>query len=248
MWSSIVLLLTLSSGVLCHEKSFINFGGFICPREEKALGKCLRDALNTFIPKLATGLPKYDIPSCEPLLVRSLSVKQTSGPISVSSSFSNVYVRGPSTMRVKNVDIHTKKHEIVAQLHIPELRMKGQYNIKGNFLMIPVEGNGDFTSKYRDINATVTITLGRLKKENASDAVTCEKLHVKFDVGQVSVDLEHLFGDDKELGDMINKFLSENWQSLSGELQVPIEEALRDFLKPLADHAFAALSADDILF
>lgn len=45
----------------------------------------------------------------------------------------------------------------------------------------------------------------------------------------------------------MNQFLNENWQYLSKELQAPMEAALRDFLKPLADHAFATLNADDIL-
>lgn len=45
----------------------------------------------------------------------------------------------------------------------------------------------------------------------------------------------------------MNNFLNENWKNLSEELQVPMEAALRDFLKPLADHAFATLNADDVL-
>lgn len=45
----------------------------------------------------------------------------------------------------------------------------------------------------------------------------------------------------------MNRFLNENWQKLAEELQTPMEEALRDFLKPLGDHAFATLDADDIL-
>lgn len=49
------------------------------------------------------------------------------------------------------------------------------------------------------------------------------------------------------LGRALNKFLNENWEQLSQEFQVPIEKALRDFFKPLADHSFGTLNADDIL-
>lgn len=45
----------------------------------------------------------------------------------------------------------------------------------------------------------------------------------------------------------MNRFLNDNWENLAEELQAPIEEALRDFLKPLANHAFATMNADDIL-
>lgn len=48
-------------------------------------------------------------------------------------------------------------------------------------------------------------------------------------------------------GKTMNKFLNENWEKLLTEFQSPMEDALRDFLKPLADHAFGTLNADDIL-
>ncbi|KOB66671.1 Takeout, partial [Operophtera brumata] len=112
----------------------------MCPREERALGRCLRDALNAYIPQLATG----------------------------------------------------------------------------------------------DIDAKVIIGLGRKSRLNDVDALTCEHLDVKFHVGFASMQLENLFGGDGDL-------------EFTKELQVPMEEALRDFLKPLADHAFATLDADDVL-
>lgn len=45
----------------------------------------------------------------------------------------------------------------------------------------------------------------------------------------------------------MNKFLNDNWQQLSEEMHGPMEEALRDVLKPLADHAFGTLDADEFL-
>ncbi|XP_041973777.1 uncharacterized protein LOC121729363 [Aricia agestis] len=226
---------------------FLKLGTFVCPREEKALGRCLKDALNKLIPQLSTGVPQYDIPPCEPLLVPSLFVKQSAGPISVESSYSDVTVWGPSRMKIKHVDVDSSKHRVVAKLHIPELRMRGNYKLKGQLLMLPIEGEGKFTAKYNDIDATVTIILGRHPRKTGVDALACTSLDVKFAVDAASMELENLFGGDDELGSMMNKFLNDNWKELSGELQGPMEEALRDFLKPLADHAFASLNADDIL-
>nr|XP_004923017.2 uncharacterized protein LOC101744925 [Bombyx mori] len=233
---------------LCEgDNNFINFGGFICPREEKALGKCLKDALNEYIPKLATGLPEYGVPPSEPLIVPSISIQQSTGPITVTSSYSDVTVRGPSKMRIKDVQVNSVHRRVVAKLYIPELKMKGNYKLSGQLLMLPMNGEGQFTAKYGDIDATVTIILGREPRPNSVDALTCDQLDVNFHVGYASMQLENLFGGDGELSKAMNKFLNENWKKLSEELQVPMEEALRDFLKPLADHAFATLNADDIL-
>ncbi|XP_064292017.1 uncharacterized protein LOC128669715 [Plodia interpunctella] len=247
MWKLLFLLASVHAVCAGVGKSFINFGGFVCPREDRALGRCLRDALNAYIPKLATGVPEYGIPPSEPLVVPSLSVQQSSGPISVWSSYTDVTVRGPSTMRIKDVKVYSDEHKVVANIYIPELRMKGNYELSGNLLMLPIKGDGKFSAKYGDIDAIVTISLGRARRLNDVDALSCEDLHVKFHLGYASMQLQNLFGGDDELGNTMNSFLNENWQKLAEELKAPMEEALRDFLKPLADHAFATLNADDIL-
>ncbi|XP_060809378.1 protein takeout-like [Amyelois transitella] len=247
MWKLFLVLGSVSAAHAGLGKSFINFGGFICPREDRALGRCLRDALNTYIPKLATGLPEYGIPPSEPLVVPSLSIQQSTGPITVWSSYTDVTVRGPSTMKIKDVKVHSDEHKVVAKIYIPELRMKGNYDLSGNLMMLPIKGDGKFSAKYGDIDAVVTINLGRTPRHNGVDALSCEDLHVKFHLGYASMQLQNLFGGDDELGNTMNAFLNENWQKLAEELKTPMEEALRDFFKPLADHAFATLNADDIL-
>lgn len=44
--------------------------------------------------------------------------------------------------------VNAKKHEVVAKLYIPELRMKGNYKVAGQLLMLPIEGDGKFSAKY----------------------------------------------------------------------------------------------------
>lgn len=44
--------------------------------------------------------------------------------------------------------VDSKKHKVVASLYIPELRMKGNYNLKGQLFMLPIEGDGIFHAKY----------------------------------------------------------------------------------------------------
>ncbi|CAG9107138.1 unnamed protein product [Plutella xylostella] len=320
MWPVILFPLLISSVVGGWEKKFINFGSFVCPREEKALGRCLKDSFNLYIPQLASGLPEYGLPACEPLVVPSLTVEQSTGAIRVSSTYSDVTVRGPSKMKVTNVDVNPRKHLVVVDMHIPELLMRGRYRLHGNVLMLPIEGEGTFSGRYSDIDAVVTIKLGRAHRENSVDALSCDSLDVHFHVAGASVQLNNLFGGDGELvrtgsrrsnphwlhvhfhvagasvqlnnlfggdgelastgsrksnphwlqvyfhvagafvqlnnlfggdgelGRAMNKFLNENWQKLTEELQAPLEVALKDFLKPLADHSFATLNADDILY
>ncbi|KAI5642352.1 hypothetical protein NE865_05714 [Phthorimaea operculella] len=354
MWGLLFFIVSVHS-VLGDGKGFINFGGFICPREEKALGECLKDALNSYIPQLASGVPEFNVPSSEPLIIPSLSVRQHSGPIDVTSTFDDVTVSGPSHMTVTDVNnvpsvetliipslsmrqhsgpidvtstfddvtvsgqvnnvpsvetliipslsmrqhsgpidvtstfddvtvsgqvinvpsseqlipslsvrqhsgpidetstfddvtvrVIAKKHQVIARLAIPELKMRGNYKLAGQLLMLPIEGQGKFTAKFGDIDAIVNIVLGRQRQFNGPDTLKCEELDFKFKATSASMQLDNLFGSDGELSKSMNSFLNENWQMMAEELQGPIEDALRDFFKPLADHSFATLNADDI--
>lgn len=44
--------------------------------------------------------------------------------------------------------VDSAKHQVVAKLFIPELRMKGNYRLTGQLLMLPIDGEGQFSAKY----------------------------------------------------------------------------------------------------
>lgn len=51
-----------------------------------------------------------------------------------------------------------------------------------------------------NIDAVVTIQLGREHRSNDVDALSCEDLQVKFHIGSASMMLNNLFGGNNELG------------------------------------------------
>lgn len=44
--------------------------------------------------------------------------------------------------------MNSEQHEVVAKLYIPELKMRGNYKLSGQLLMLPIEGDGGFAAKY----------------------------------------------------------------------------------------------------
>lgn len=73
-------------------------------------------------------------------------------------------------------------------------------------LVTVVLNNRDDTSMWPcadDIDAVVTITLGRAPVPGAPDVLTCEALEVKFHIGHAALQLDNLFGGDGELGNPI---------------------------------------------
>lgn len=60
--------------------------------------------LNIYQRCIFLGLPEYGIPPCEPLMIPTLTIEQTAGPISITSTYTGVSVRGPASMRITNVE------------------------------------------------------------------------------------------------------------------------------------------------
>lgn len=68
-----------------------------------------------------------------------------------------------------------------------------------------------------DIDATVTIVLGRQPRPNEADSLKCEELDVSFHVGYASMKLENLFGGDGDLSTYTIYFcFLKSWFTLSG--------------------------------
>lgn len=60
---------------------------------------------------------------------------------------------GNYSIKITFFRVNAKKHQVVAKLYIPELRMKGNYKVAGQLLMLPIEGDGKFSAKYSKLNS-----------------------------------------------------------------------------------------------
>ncbi|GBP93152.1 hypothetical protein EVAR_64410_1 [Eumeta japonica] len=58
-----------------------------------------------------------------------------------------------------------------------------------------------------DINATVTLTLGREPRPDGEDALACKDLHIQFQIGSAVMHLDNLFDGDDQLGKSLTALL-----------------------------------------
>lgn len=52
--------------------------------------------------------------------------------------------------------VDLKKQKIVARVHIPQLETQGKYKLQGMLLMLPIEGEGEFSGKYGEIHGFIS--------------------------------------------------------------------------------------------
>lgn len=75
----------------------------VCHRSDPLLNDCVRTAILTLQPKLADGISDLLIPSCEPLQIPRVTIRQNAGAISMDSEYANILVYGLTNFTLRSV-------------------------------------------------------------------------------------------------------------------------------------------------
>ncbi|XP_011309498.1 protein takeout [Fopius arisanus] len=220
----------------------------ICRRSDPNLNECIKRSVDHLRPYLQTGIPAFNIPPCEPLHVPEIAISQAAGPVSISSSYSNIQIGGGSDFNLKSVKIDTDKDRIRLKLYIPRLTMLSDYKMIGKILMLPITGHGRARGNYSDIDAIVTI-----QGERYADRQT-EKTHFRvvdfycdFEVGHATIHLDNLFNGDETLADAMNLFLNDNWKTVAAEIKPVLEETVSKLFKNFSNKIYSKYPLDVLL-
>lgn len=75
----------------------------ICHRNDPNLNECVKRSIDLLRPYLKAGVPAFQIPPCEPLRVPRIEISQSSGPVSIRSTFTDIEVQGGTSFILKSV-------------------------------------------------------------------------------------------------------------------------------------------------
>lgn len=64
------------------------------------------------------------------------------GPVTVNASLSNVTVVGFGNTKIVHNSVDPKTFDFYTKLHLPRLRIDGNYDLLGRILVIPLKGRG----------------------------------------------------------------------------------------------------------
>uniref|UniRef100_A0A1I8MYD8 Hemolymph juvenile hormone binding protein (JHBP) n=2 Tax=Musca domestica TaxID=7370 RepID=A0A1I8MYD8_MUSDO len=218
----------------------------ICRRSDPQLNKCARNALYSLKDRLEYGIPELYIPAMEPLTIPEIKMNQDTGAVYIKSTYRNVEIYGMSRFAVKSLHIDTNKMKFTTTMLFPNLTMHADYEIDGKIMMMPMTGSGKCNANFTDVTMT-TVILGERQKKNGKSYLNVKDINVNYDVGKVQIHLNNLFNGDNALGDRMNAFLNENWDSLSEELRPLLEKAFSSVIRSSTDKLFKAYSYDDLL-
>ncbi|XP_013109443.2 protein takeout [Stomoxys calcitrans] len=231
-----------SSGKRTRLPSFLK----VCRRSDPQLNKCARNSLYALKDRLEYGIPELYIPPLEPLIIPEIKMNQDTGAVYLKSTYRNVELYGMSKFNIKSFNIDPSKMKFTTVMHFPNLTMNADYDIDGKIMMMPMEGSGQCNANFTDVTMTTVIS-GEREKKNGKTYLKVRDIKVNYKVDRVKIHLKNLFNGDKALGDRMNEFLNENWDSLSEELRPLLEKALSRVVRTSTDKLFKAYSYDDLL-
>jgi Haemolymph juvenile hormone binding protein (JHBP) len=113
---------------------------------------------------------------------------------------------------------------------LPHLYVTGRYIVDGKVLFLPITGNGKITGNFTNGEGAIRLK-GTQKEINGNIHFIVTKLDIKIKVESGKIELDNLFGGDKQLGTVINKVINDNFDTFTNDLIPLIEKSLAKIFK-----------------
>ncbi|XP_050456597.1 protein takeout-like [Cataglyphis hispanica] len=220
----------------------------ICHRNDPNLNECVKQSVNSLRPYLKTGIPALQIPPCEPLRVPQIEISQAVGPISITSTYTDIEVQGGTNFTLKSVKIDIDKDRVRLKLYLPRLEMIARYNMNGRIMLLPITGNGLARGNFTDIEVIATVQGERYQSQKTGEIhYRVVDFYVDFDVGNANIYLDNLFNGDGTLSNAMNLFLNDNWKVVAAEIKPALENTVSDIFKTFSNKIYSKFPLDTLL-
>lgn len=226
-----------------NEKQASNWGR--CHKSDKAFPECLAKNIQFAITTLNKPTPELGLTTFDPLDIPELYIGEGKGPVNVAQHFKNVQLHGLTNAKVLKANIDFKKNVLTATSLNPELRLQGDYTMKGRVLLLPIVGDGPCNVTLVNMKINHVLKMEKVQRKGktylrAIDYKTTmnpEKVVFKFD---------NLFDGQKELGDNINKVLNDNNQEVFNDVKEGYEKSFALIFLDLANRVMPKVPESDI--
>lgn len=209
----------------------------ICNRNDPQLNNCVKETIEQLRSQLKSGIPQLKMSSLDPMFIPKISIFQVSGPVSIDSTFTNLYITGIANIDIKQVTADLDNYRLDLQVAIPYLYTAADYTLNGRILVLPISGSGDSWNNYTDVTATGSL-IGHKESRDGKEYMKLDQFKFSIEVAHADIRFNKLFNGNKELGDAMNKVLNTNWETVFKELKPVVDEAFTAILTDVARKVF----------
>lgn len=124
--------------------------------------ECFLRVAGEIVKRTPKGFPELGLPVAEPLRVEKLNIEQGGdGPVNLKIQLRNFDLKGLSKVQFVSFAGLEKIDDgkITVTLKFPHLELDGPYKIDGKVLILPVQGNGKASLKFRKFPSSFQMVL-----------------------------------------------------------------------------------------
>jgi hypothetical protein len=112
-----------------------------CLQSDPNFQQCHLESVRDLFQNVLKGVYKIDgIDSTDPVYLDKIQILQGAGngPVSLDASLSNLKIFGLAKTEVTDNDVDLRTYSWTTSLKIPKLRVEGNYRMRGQILVIPL--------------------------------------------------------------------------------------------------------------
>ncbi|XP_044756957.1 protein takeout-like [Coccinella septempunctata] len=193
---------------------------------------CFIEKGNAAIPLLAKGVPEYNIPKMDPAEIHH--VQLVSDP-SLSLNLTDLKIYGLENMKIIDIEVDLKRRMFRTTLSGENITVIGEYSVNGRILVLPIIAKG-FFSTYLKNGIYIATKIDYIVEKNGEKYYNPVFDPMDYHLEKVVFHIEDLFGDNKELGEEVNKFLNNNWDILMIEFGPEIAKIISKIITDIFDN------------
>ncbi|XP_073985469.1 protein takeout-like isoform X2 [Rhodnius prolixus] len=111
-----------------------------CKKDDPRMNDCLKIAIEEAVHDLVGGNPSLGVFPLDPMHFDTVSIDQGHGPVSIKLDFKHLEIIGVKDLKITNLKTDWK--EMHVDFIVPAVIAVGTYNVTGQVLILPIQGNG----------------------------------------------------------------------------------------------------------
>jgi len=216
-----------------------------CHKSDKEFPECLRRNIEGAIRSLNKPNSELGLDTFDPLDIPELYIGEGTGPVNVAQHFKRVKLHGLTNEKVYSADVDFDKKEIRAYSLNPELRLEGEYEMKGRILLLPIVGKGPCNVTLYNMKIHHVLKFDYVERKGKT-YMRAVDFTTQMDPDRVTFQFDNLFDGDKQLGDNINKVLNENGLEVFNDVKPGYEKGFALIFKGMANRILPKVAVKDI--
>ncbi|CAH2084389.1 unnamed protein product [Euphydryas editha] len=157
--------------------------------------------------------------SLDPMLMDRVRAVQTG----LKMDFRNTVVKGLRKCEVLDLRRFSRKTELDLKCSVVLI---GDYSLGGQLLVLPIEGEGKYKIKIRDIVVKVVLDIDERESGGERYWIVNGFNHSVNVLGGVQFQFQNLFNGNRQMSDPILEFANSNWRQIFNDLAPPIVTAI----------------------